>query len=319
MDPNSRPVYTTTEVAPPAPPQPPSTATGRFDSIPVVPPNSPPPPPPPASPGQGGPVSPRGPKFSLPYAKLLIVLGVVCILLFLFALAAYIVGTAKLRSSAIGTPSPSPTPSDTPLPTAEPTPSPEMPTGAAPEATPFATAPADFQTKTITASPTLDGFLTSTGNANNSIDIRAGRNVYAVTRGYVSFDLSSIPKNATIDSVTLRLFQTNTDGSPYTTIGNLKIDHVDYGASLEGEDYALPALGTSVATLTTNGNVEWKEAVVTESLRDDVANHRSTSQYRIRFETEKVGGASGGDYAYFESAENYSGTGNIPQLVVRFK
>jgi hypothetical protein len=172
--------------------------------------------------------------------------------------------------------------------------------------------------KTISATESLDGFRSSNAGGNNSVDIRAGRNSNLVTRGFVSFDLSEVPAGADIQSANLRLYQTDTDGNPYAVGGALKIDHLNYGDSLDNSDYSSAAILSSFATLTTNNVVEWKDADVTSQVKDDIATGRSRSQFRIHFTTEVKGGDVTGDFAYFESAENDEGTGNTPQLVIKY-
>ena len=176
----------------------------------------------------------------------------------------------------------------------------------------------DIKTKILDSNASLDGFRSSNNGGNNSVEIRAGRNVNLVTRGFVSFDLGDIPSGATITEASLRLYQNEIKGNPYGVGGALKIDHLTYGDSLDSSDYGLAALSSSFTTLTSNAVKEWKDASVTDMVKDDVANARSRSQYRIHFQIESTGGDVNGDFAYFESADNNMGTGNKPQLVVKY-
>ena len=172
--------------------------------------------------------------------------------------------------------------------------------------------------KTLSSNTSLDGFQSSNGGGNKTLEIRAGRNVNLVTRGFVSFDLSEIPAGAVIKEVNLRLYQAKIIGNPYGVGGSLKIDHINFGDSLDNPDYGLAALSSSFITLTSNNVIEWKDAIVTDQVKDDLANARSRSQFRIHFQTENTGGDVTGDFAYFEAAENNMGTGNTPQLVVKY-
>lgn len=150
------------------------------------------------------------------------------------------------------------------------------------------------------------------------MEIRAGRNANLVTRGFVSFEISDIPQDASIQNATLRLYQAKIIGNPYGAGGSIKIDHLTYGETLDNSDYAAPALSSSFVNLTSNATVEWKDADVSQKVKDDVANARSTSQFRIHFQTEVTGGDVTGDFAYFEAKENTQNTGNTPQLVVKY-
>lgn len=209
------------------------------------------------------------------------------------------------------TPSPEQTPatvSGTVTPTKKPTPTPKATLTPTP----------DIKTKILPSSAALDGFRASNNGGNNTLEIRAGRNTNLVERGFVSFNLSDIPSGVTIKEATLRLYQETIIGDPYGVGGALKIDHLTYGDSLDSSDYGLAALSSSFATLTSNAAKEWKDADVTDMVRDDISNARSTSQYRLHFQIETTGGTATGDFAYFESADNNMGTGNTPQLVVKY-
>lgn len=175
-----------------------------------------------------------------------------------------------------------------------------------------------IKTKILGSSAELDGFRSSNNGGNNTLDIRTGRNINLVTRGFVSFDISDIPTGATIKEATLRLYQAKIIGNPYAVGGIIKIDHLTYGDSLDSSDYGMAALSSSFATLTGNATIEWKDASVTDRLKDDIANARSRSQYRIHFQTETTGGDTTGDFANFESMDNSLTTGNTPQLVVKY-
>lgn len=264
---------------------------------PVSTPISPPVPPPPPK------------KFSIP-KKVLILFGILLILLTITVTVTFLYFQSQ-KANSTATPIavwPTEQPLVTPEPSATPTGSPEATTAASPAS--------GSQTLTVTPRNEMDGYFSSNGTGSTSGDIRAGRNVYAVTRGFLSFDLANLPKGAIIQNAVLRVYQSTVAGDPYTAIGALAIDHMDFGPSLEAEDYTLPALQSKFATLTTNSNSEWKEVVATEQVRFDQTSNRLVSQFRMQFDKERMGGQAGGDFAYFESSENFGATGNLPQLVI---
>ncbi len=214
-------------------------------------------------------------------------------------------------------PSPTPTAEENPTPTPEegetiesPSPSPEE------SPTPTPTPAPELKEKTIISTPFLDGFRSSNGFGNYGLYIMVGKNISVIHRGFVSFDLSNIPSDATIESATLRLYQEKVVGNPYGLGGDLKVDHLEYGDSLGNEDYGASSISSSFTTLTNNASVEWKDANVTDPLKNDISNGRNKSQYRIHFSNESMG--SGSNLGYFESADNSQGTGNTPQLVVKY-
>lgn len=178
--------------------------------------------------------------------------------------------------------------------------------------------PASVKTIVLTGDAALDGFRQSNDTGNDAQDIRVGRTKDFVIRGFISFDTRSIPNGVTLTEATLKLNQAKIVGSPFTTGGQLKIDHLTYGDSLDTIDFGLPALTSSFATLSTSTKLELKEVNVLEYLRDDMANARPRSQYRIHFQKEVAGGTSNGDYVMFESGDNSLGSGTPPQLVVKY-
>jgi len=211
---------------------------------------------------------------------------------------------------------PSPQPSTPPM-TATTTPS-GSPSGS-PKATKTPTPTPKPVTKSITvgSTETLDGFESSNGGGNLTVDIRAGRNSNLITRGFVSFKVPSELSGKTVDKATMRLYQGQVIGSPYTVGGNLMVDHVNFG-TLDNSAYSTSALSSSFAMLTNNAALEYKDVDIKDMLIDDLANGRTYSQYRLHFAVEAIGGNVTGDFSYFESQDNSMHTGNTPQLVITY-
>ncbi len=185
-----------------------------------------------------------------------------------------------------------------------------------PEATPTP----KIKTKIISSEEGLDGFRASDGKGSSSLEIRIGRNEDAVTRGFVSFDISELPTGIEIQEAELKFYQVKVVGNPYAIGSALKVDHLTYGNTLDATDYSTPALVSNIATLaTSNKTVGWKQAVVTEAVENDVANARSLSQFRIHFTTEVTDDDTAGDIAYFDSSNDYyDHTDHPPQLIIKY-
>jgi hypothetical protein len=247
---------------------------------------------------------------------------VIILLLILVGGGAYYFGTRKGSSDETPTPTPEVSDQLQAFPTEEPSPTsqPVLTTTVTPKPSvkPTTTPTPIIKTKTLTSTASLDGFESSNGGGNTTVDIRAGRNVNLVTRGFISFDLSSIPSASTITEATLRIYQVRTSGNPYSMGGKLMVDSLNYGNSLENSDYGITAITTNLVTLTTNPSIEWKDASVTEAVKKDLSEGRTKSQYRIHFETEVKGGDVAGDFSYFESADDSEGSGNTPRLVIKY-
>jgi hypothetical protein len=239
------------------------------------------------------------------------------ILVFVVIGGAFWLGSRKAKQEPEPSPSPTTEASPNAIPEGEettesPSPSPEETSGLSPSPTP---AP-ETKEEVIISTASLDGYWGSNSSGHNDLYILVGRNPSVIQRGFISFNLNSLPSDVTIESATLRMYQEKVVGNPYGVGGSLKIDHLDYGDSLGNEDYGASSISSSFTTLTNNVVVEWKDASVTDSLKNDLSNGRDKSQYRIHFSTESTGTSS--DLVYFESADNSEGTDNLPQLVIKY-
>jgi len=105
---------------------------------------------------------------------------------------------------------------------------------------------------------------------------------------------------------------------PYQTGINIKVDHLQYGDSIDSSDYGIPAFLSGFATISSDNRKEWKEVAVTSQVNDDIANTRSLSQFRLHFSKELRGEDETGEFAFFESSENFLSTGNTPQLIIKY-
>jgi parallel beta-helix repeat protein len=174
---------------------------------------------------------------------------------------------------------------------------------------------------TLYSETALDGLIIHEDGANSGESINVG-DYYTdheyYFRGFVSFDISSFPLWAVIDSATLRMYQYSTTGTPYTDLGDLIVDHLNYGDTLDSDDFDLAALQDDIGTLSTDDTVEWKELDVTDSFQNDFDNLRTHSQYRLRFSPLEINNNEVSDCVYLESADNFGTTGNIPELVIAY-
>lgn len=176
-----------------------------------------------------------------------------------------------------------------------------------------------FYTTTGNSSVNVDGMVSSAGDVAASWNIEVGDTSPSdiILRGFIGFDISSI-QGMTIVSATLRLYQYTVTGTPYTTLGTIVADHVNFGSSLDAADYSAAALTSSIGTISNSATIEWKTLDVSSYVQADINSSRTSSQYRIRFTT---GTDSDGieDLSRNESVENFGSTGNRPELVVTYR
>jgi hypothetical protein len=178
---------------------------------------------------------------------------------------------------------------------------------------------------TIVSTASLDGWVQSDGFANadrggpgtGDLDSRAAGGLGE--RQFYSFDLSSLPPTAQVTSAVVRLFQATVIGSPYGSLGNVVVDHLDYGTSLDGSDYNLAALLADVGTLSTDAVIQYKTLDVTARVQADRSAGRPRSQFRLRFSIRDSNNNGVDDDALFGDAElSCCLIDSLPQLVVTY-
>lgn len=172
-------------------------------------------------------------------------------------------------------------------------------------------------TVTLNSTRGLDGYVTSTGSAVTWSQAMVGDNSANIAvRGFLSFDISSIPPSANIISATLRAYQEGVNGTPYADLGNVIVDHLDYGTTLDGTDYDLAALQSNVGSLSNNAAIEYKTLDVTARVKADINDGRARSQYRLLLPTP-TDSDNFEDAVFFTSANCC--TSNLPELVITYQ
>jgi hypothetical protein len=177
----------------------------------------------------------------------------------------------------------------------------------------------------INSVPSMDGWVESDGSAHSDSG-GPFTGDYEHTkpgvghRQFYSFSFSAIPDGALIVSASLELYQVNVWGSPFTDLGNVVVDHLDYGATLDGADYDATALTANIGTLSDNATEEYKSLDVTLYVQADCTAARDYSQYRVRFSLQDNDDDGARDSVSFTDAEDSCcGTGNLPKLVVEYE
>ena len=123
------------------------------------------------------------------------------------------------------------------------------------------------------------------------------------SRGYISFDLPEIPEGYSVDSVFIRMKQYHSyannepgvypiwdvaDGDTMFCI----MDHIDYGNSLDSEDWTagdigdLQTLHTNIGVISDSAENGFRYLDITEYVLNDYNYNRARSQYRVRFPIE---------------------------------
>jgi hypothetical protein len=138
-------------------------------------------------------------------------------------------------------------------------------------------------------------------------------------RAILHFDTSSLPDNATITKVTLKIKKQGLAGTdPFTILGGLLVDmrKPSFGAiALALTDFQSAAGRTAIATFDPTPVSNWYSAVLNASGKNYV-NKTGTTQFRLRFATDDNNNAIA-DFMKFFSGN--AGSGSRPQLIVEYK
>lgn len=140
-------------------------------------------------------------------------------------------------------------------------------------------------------------------------------------KGFVSFDTSSIPNNATITNVQLRLQRNTLVGAPFgdSNLGSLVVDigpsaGFSNNTSLQNSDFQAASAAVNVGVLSAPAsNGAWAEAVLDINARNNI-NLTGTTQFRIYF-TLRTDGDSDDDAIVFYSGNSTNGK---PELIITY-
>ena len=177
---------------------------------------------------------------------------------------------------------------------------------------------ATFYTVTGNSGGNVDGhvyFAGTVGFGNTEVSI-GDTNVNEPMRGFAGFDISSLAGRSVV-SATLRMHQQSVVNNPYTGgLGNLIVDHVNFGDSLTADDYGGGTLASDIGTLSTNTDLEWKTLDVAARVQNDVNAGRTTSQFRLRFSITDMDGDWTSEWVRLYAAEWST---ERPELVVTYQ
>jgi hypothetical protein len=140
-----------------------------------------------------------------------------------------------------------------------------------------------------------------------------------VARGFLSFDLSDIPAGATIESAELRFYQKEIQGAPYEKLGNLVLEDVNYGASLDDSAYDTPALETAVLDMETSPQAWYilSDPTLVHWLQSTLEAGLPRQQFRLQFSQETDGDGQE-DWIAIQSGGGILGSRQAPQMIITY-
>jgi hypothetical protein len=140
-----------------------------------------------------------------------------------------------------------------------------------------------------------------------------------IARGFLSFDLSEIPQGATIDNAELRFYQSEVNGDPYGKLGDLVLEHVNYGTSLGESAFGTPAIDS--ATLADRVPAgQWYILggdTLTAWIQKEIGAGQTRFQLRLRFSVETDGDGQE-DWVAIQPGGSFLGSSQAPLLSVTF-
>ncbi len=188
----------------------------------------------------------------------------------------------------------------------------------------------DNRSDTVMVAAEQTGFVESGAGdqafASPGSDIRVGddaaRDPLIAVRGFIGFDLSTLPSGIHVQSATLVATQCAISGSPFT-LGNVVVDHVTYPAPFDTTVFAQSAIAMQVGTLSTDGSIGARSVSVTSSVANDLATSRGSSQFRLRMSTDNDAGNGPSNQVIFASDSAHTldctpAAGQQPRLVITF-
>ncbi|MFI5249360.1 MAG: hypothetical protein ACHQTF_05310 [Gemmatimonadales bacterium] len=188
----------------------------------------------------------------------------------------------------------------------------------------------DNRSDTVMVAAEQTGFVESGAGdqafASPGSDIRVGddaaRDPLIAVRGFIGFDLSTLPSGIHVQSATLVATQCAISGSPFT-LGNVVVDHVTYPAPFDTTVFAQSAIAMQVGTLSTDGSIGARSVSVTSSVANDLAASRGSSQFRLRMSTDNDAGNGPSNQVIFASDSAHTldctpAAGQQPRLVITF-
>lgn len=141
-------------------------------------------------------------------------------------------------------------------------------------------------TVSIPSTPAIDGVVSNLGAVSTSgVVLRVGDEDLAqpgsTVVSYVSFDLAALPPQAVVTSAVLRIRLNNTVGAPEVGHGDVLVDDVDVGATLEAAD-PVAVFATAVATLA-DDTAQSQFLPLTARVSAALAAGRPRFQLRLRY------------------------------------
>ncbi len=194
---------------------------------------------------------------------------------------------AQIVVPAVATAVPPTTAPTSPPPTREPSPTPSMPPLATliVPVTVVPTIPAIVLPQKAMLDVSSQGQVESTGDVRSGVSNAGDTDANAGLEAFVTFNLSSIPDNATVQSVSIIFPGYDTLGDPFGSLGCMRVYEQNYG-SLDAGDYQHPPVLGAVARFCSEADLTNENAQQLSSSTFAHVQGRLTGDdlYQLRFQ-----------------------------------
>jgi type 1 fimbria pilin len=136
-------------------------------------------------------------------------------------------------------------------------------------------------------------------------------------RGFLSFDLTSVPDGSEITTATVFVYKGRVFNTPYETLGSVSLARADYRESVS--EYERPVSNPRVFDTGSSPTVGWLSGDVTSDVQIDLANRASRgnrTQYRLSFLTT-TDSDNLSDFVQYQTAEDAS-RGFAPYIQINY-
>ena len=163
-----------------------------------------------------------------------------------------------------------------------------------------------LSTSILSLFPSQDGYIDNTGKKETNKEILVGQINKLYFRGILSFSLKDLDLDS-VSNATLKLYQSEVEGYPYNNLGSVKVDYVDE---------KLTPIISDLATLSSNGKAELKEANVTEAFQRALMDKKESVTFLLRFPKQDQENPTEKALVHFESSKNIYSKDNIPNVTI---
>ena len=143
-------------------------------------------------------------------------------------------------------------------------------------------------------------------------------------RGFIGFNLDSLPKGISIQQATLTATQCAVSNFPFDNLGNVVVQHVSYPVPLDTTPFFIAPLDSTVDTLSSTTTLGARTIIVTSSVTADIAASRSSSQYRLSMSSVDLNADGNSDYVAFAADSAHTTdckptSGQQPKLIILYR